>query len=524
MRRELLFAALVALAATSVALALPADVSGPVSVYGWADAQHGWGSNAPACRPPADLCSTEDGGRTWHGIFEGGTFVFANVRTSARVGFVSTGRTESAEFWTRDNGRHWYRTEQVRGYTRGSGRYLFWLEHRRELGDLVHQVTSWPPREPVRCRRWARGAFDEPYGTRPSGPFSVCVDGAREAGMRSGVVFRLPPGQNFDRLHDVPGGIAGLVQGPATRSLFLRRLETNRLVTLPPPPARLPPDFLGRSSTLLVSWPHIFLAELAPSARAHPVVVLHSADGGETWQAPSTSAKAASWFDSQFGWTEAGAGVRCGRAALCSTNNGGATWRPIFSRGPIASVARTSPRAGIVGLDRPGVPRYWTNDAGRHWYPTRRIGRGFAGNANLLFWRRGRVLYRVPQWPPRAGRRAVPASRIVARLRAGRFVDLVIIPGGVAALVTYEGEPDRLAVLVHRLGRNRLTTLPRVQRPAGTASLRLAGSLSAPALHFAQSPGLAVAATAYDRNRQAIGEIVWYSPDAGSTWSTNVLP
>jgi hypothetical protein len=342
--------------------------------------------------------------------------------------------------------------------------------------------------------------------------------------MRSREVFRLPQGQSFDRLHDVPGGIAALVQGPGTRSLFFRRLETNRLLALPPPPAPQPPDFDRRSSTLLVSWPHVFLAELAPSSRPLPVVVLHSADGGETWQAPSTSAKAASWFDSQFGWTEAGAGVRCGRAALCSTNNGGATWRPAFSRGPIASVARTSPRAGIVALDRPRAPRYWTNDAGRHWYPTRRIGRGFAGNANLLFWRRGRVLYRARQWPPRAGRRGVPASRIVARLRTGRFVDLAIVPGGVAAVVTYDGEPDRLAVLVHRLGRNRLTTLPRVQRPAGTASLRLAGSLSAPAFHFAQSPGLAVAATAYDRNRQAIGEIVWYSADAGSTWSANVVP
>jgi hypothetical protein len=523
MRRELVLAALVALASTSVALALPADVSRPVSVYGWADAQHGWSSNPPACRPAADLCATEDGGRTWHGIFNGGTFIFANVRTSTRAGFVSTGRTESTEFWTRDNGRHWYRTGQVRGFARGSGRYLFWSEY-REVGGVLHQVTPWPPREPVRCLKWARGAFGEPYGTRPSGPFSVCAGGPREAGMHSREVFRLPPGQNFGLLHSVPGGVAALVRGSGTRGLFLRRLETNRLLALPPPPAPQPPDFALRSSTLLVSWPDLFLAERAPSARALPVVVLHSADGGETWRAPSSSANAASWFDSQFGWSAPAEGVKCGGAALCSTDNGGATWRPIFSRGPIASVARTSPTAGIVAVDRAGAPRYWTNDAGRHWFATRRIGPGFAGNANLLFWRRGRVLYRLRQWPPPASRQAVATSQIVARLRTGRFSDLAIVPGGVAAVVTYDDDPDRVAVLVHRLGRSRLTTLPRVERPTGAASLRFADSLSAPALDFAASPGLAVAAKAYNRNGDLIGEVVWYSPDAGTSWSTNVLP
>jgi hypothetical protein len=145
----------------------------------WVGSQYGWTASPPArCKPRADVCSSEDGGATWHGIFNGGSFIFGVVRTSATAGVVSTGKQVSARFWTRDGGRHWYRTARIGPEFQGSGKYLFWID----FGPTLHRVMPWPPRGKATCRgAWADAAFE----TTPARGVNVCSGAAVEAGMRS---------------------------------------------------------------------------------------------------------------------------------------------------------------------------------------------------------------------------------------------------------------------------------------------------------------------------------------------------
>src|ERR671933_154200 len=55
-------------AASATAAAAPARDAGS-----WVDTLHGWAlsSDGITCAPRADLCATNDGGATWHGIFNG---------------------------------------------------------------------------------------------------------------------------------------------------------------------------------------------------------------------------------------------------------------------------------------------------------------------------------------------------------------------------------------------------------------------------------------------------------------------
>ena len=125
----------------------------PPSSISWADFRHGW---APCVPDERELCSTEDGGKTWRGIFWGGNYFFAYVRTSATSGIVQSGNTVASTYWTRTNGRRWYELPNVpkpdlaRGDDRiggfaGRGAALFWT------GTGLNQITGWPARADPPC-------------------------------------------------------------------------------------------------------------------------------------------------------------------------------------------------------------------------------------------------------------------------------------------------------------------------------------------------------------------------------------
>jgi hypothetical protein len=246
----------------------------------WADSQFGWTTKATrqSCKPFKDVCSTEDGGATWHGIFNGGTFVFGVVRTSATAGLVSTGRQESAQFWTRDNGRHWYQTKAIRGDFRGSGKYLFWIDNKNDL----YQVRPWPPRGRAVCKGvWATSAFS----TRPERRGNICNGALVEAGMRADIVATLEQGEGtFGGISTIPGGVIATIAspaGPTKPRVLLHRVGRNRLVDLPQAEEMVPCAGMFNTEPI-VTWPRITVLGCSGAAGAGSGSWT-SLDGGQSW-------------------------------------------------------------------------------------------------------------------------------------------------------------------------------------------------------------------------------------------------
>ncbi len=241
----------------------------------WVDSQYGWTSNeVPGCGPGDVVCATENGGASWHEIFESGGFIFGVVRTSRTAGVVTTGRQVSARFWTRDNGRHWFRTRRIGPEFQGSGRYLFWISIG---GPKLHQVRPWPPRGRARCDGvWTDAAFE----TVPVTGGNVCSDPAVEAGMRSSVVATLQQGR-FVGLSNIPGGIIATVDGgtPASPRVLLYRRGRATVVVLPP--ASGVTHCTGFNSEPIVTWPRITVLGCRGAGPATAVWL--SKDGGASW-------------------------------------------------------------------------------------------------------------------------------------------------------------------------------------------------------------------------------------------------
>ncbi len=250
----------------------------------WADSQRGWTSSPPArCKPRRDVCATEDGGATWHGIFNGGTFVFGVVRTSAAAGVVSTGRQIAERFWTRDNGRHWYRTSEIGSEFQGSGKYLFWVNLGRtqftDFARVLYRVRPWPPTGKARCRgAWTAAAFD----TEPAKGGNVCSGPPIEGGMRASRAVTLAAGR-FAGLANVPGGVLATVTDAPVPRVLLYQQGRPRVVDLPSTAGALVPC-TGFNREPVVTWPRITVLGCAgPSG--NPSGGWLSVDGGKSWRA-----------------------------------------------------------------------------------------------------------------------------------------------------------------------------------------------------------------------------------------------
>lgn len=230
---------------------------------------------------------------------------------------------------------------------------------------------------------------------------------------------------------------------------------------------------------------------------------------------------------------------------VCSTEDGGRTWQRVFQAGNglmyLLGYTRTSRTAGVVSIGREDMPRtlrngvFWTNDNGRHWYETTRIGRSVEGRGNRLFWsdRFGKRLYEVRPWPPiqrpRCGglwawhpqdqrrrkdgsvcvgarENAGMRSSLVARTQAGEefasFWTWRATPEGVIVLI---GPTLPLRVLTREGGVNRIQTLasPPVPASSSLSEARLEGEWP----RFSLLGSL-------DRRW-----FVWRTSDGGNTWS-----
>ena len=240
---------------TVAALALAPAVTANHSP--WPDARHGWETRCDR-DGVCSLYSTEDGGRHWHRIFDGETDdVMGFLRTSATGGVISINLKAPEQYWTLDNGRHWYLTRRLPAFWQGGvnlagrGSFLFWSR-----GPALYRVVSWlPPRKmALRVRRVA-----------------VLVDAS------------------FEDLAWIPRGAVGVALRKPGADARLVRVLIRRGPKYFVVPLRDPdPNIASRTDSLrlFASWPE--LTVLAEDNRGNPLYTWRSDDGGRTWSTPAT--------------------------------------------------------------------------------------------------------------------------------------------------------------------------------------------------------------------------------------------
>jgi Kelch motif len=305
MKRLVVCGLLVTFLSASAGGAATSPYVGPAT---WADARHGWAAhiNDGACRPyweggDSVLCATEDGGRTWRRIFVGGNYIFQAVRTSRQAGIVSTGAWGHYEYWSRDNGKHWYRIALdgfeygVIGSTvphlAGRGTHLYYA-HAPSNGTsggriTISRLTPWPPPGPAECAGpWSRSVLGWPeHATPVHETGNICLGPPVDAGTSASVVLTLEG--RLWRLAPLPGGFFALYwpQGDGehlTAVVHRNGATTTRELPRPVFDAEMEPD----SPQLRIDWPAlavVLVYRTTPGYRESEEVVWRSTDGGGMW-------------------------------------------------------------------------------------------------------------------------------------------------------------------------------------------------------------------------------------------------
>ena len=272
------------LAAIAVVCSLPAAAATPTSWLrsgSWPDNRHGW----VGCYG-SEVCSTENGGRSWHSVFSGGNFLFSVARTSSRAGVVQTGNWVGESFWTRTNGKRWYELPNVptpnylggdKGLVfEGRGSRLYW----HQGGSSLNQITPWPAPADPPCR----GSAGLP---------NTCVLSLADSPFSSSVVATIGDGV-LGWMRSIPGGVAVLVHASdpilSPSSVLVHREIGNELFELPDPPVSRRSltctDFATRWPLVIVSARSARLGE--DDCRDLPLVLWRSKDGGTTWTVETT--------------------------------------------------------------------------------------------------------------------------------------------------------------------------------------------------------------------------------------------
>ena len=271
----------------------PGSASWADARLGWAPYHGEWRCNRAFTTTVDDngrVCATENGGQSWRTIFVGGNYILGLVRTSVNAGIVSTGAHGHFQYWTRDNGRHWFWTEVVGGVGGfhapgvtflGRGDRLYWADH---ATGTVFQVTPWPPTGAAACAgQWSRSILVD--DAHPDG--NICVGPPVEAGMRSTPV--VSGHGHILRWALVPDGVAAVFErDDRGLTAVVRRGDATTVRALPAP--GLPADAHGSAQRLRVDWPELVVESLFYSgseARDSWEVVWRSRDGGASWTVAS---------------------------------------------------------------------------------------------------------------------------------------------------------------------------------------------------------------------------------------------
>jgi hypothetical protein len=262
----------------------------------------------------------------------------------------------------------------------------------------------------------------------------------------------------------------------------------------------------------------ITLTAAFAAAAASSGLVQAERSSGVASKAAGSGSFAVSWADGQHGWEICGGGV-------CASNDGGRSWRRLAlssSFGEVSAVARTSATAGVIASTPTsavtGIAVDWTRDAGRTWHGTRKLSGCFQGDASFLFADAGAGIVQVTPWPP-TGRNLQTRPAWSSPSGRSSCYPLANLPGGVAALVDSSHGPLGLAVLVHRLGLNRVIELSQTNESGVDYLLNLSLSASWPDLYVTAQ---AYANTKAPPGNKRVGELFWHSTDGGKTWAAGL--
>lgn len=266
----------------------------------WADERHGWtAATSVRCVPAAALCATEDGGRTWRGIFDAKD-VSAYYRSSRDAGIVwadgpgrigSPAEDGSAAFWTRDRGRHWYQSRVLGGEAAPAvaGSDRLWIAKSFPAG--LAEIRPWPPRARARCHgRWVSGLAPLRKSRVPK---NICAGALVDAGMRRRLVVEFDS-HYIRQLIRVPGGVAGIAGSMRTTTTvaFVAWRSGARYETLL---SVGPSHFVAGSAVLAAQWPLVLVSvdvidnPFEPDDAGSGVVVFQSTDGGVSWRRVAVS-------------------------------------------------------------------------------------------------------------------------------------------------------------------------------------------------------------------------------------------
>jgi hypothetical protein len=201
--------------------------------YGWASDPIVYGAKYRQkwrCTPKAHrgdqhsfLCATDDGGKHWRRVFDRGSSwragtprssVLDVLRWSPRAGVVSIDvsgpdYTGHFEFWTRDGGRHWWRTEAFDAgvspfcnWNDASGKCTKFVDFRRHERSLRFTMDAWiitpnpdPSQPPTRTTTHGTYRLE---GWVPTGRIACPV---RWTGSKGRRICEVPAADN--RLHAV---------------------------------------------------------------------------------------------------------------------------------------------------------------------------------------------------------------------------------------------------------------------------------------------------------------------------------